>query len=128
MLPFLSERRKNMSKEIVKITVDRAEGLHSECFKTEHSTVEDANKRLGDISMTAPRTGGYDKTDVEIFFSDGFSVKSRHDVKYLDTDGDVIGHAVRFISFVAFNQKATYLTEDVRKEAKDALQRINANI
>jgi hypothetical protein len=78
--------------------------------------------------MTAPRNGGYDKTDVEIFFADGFSIKSRHDVKYLDTDGDVIGHAVRFISFVAFNQKATYLTEDVRKEAKDALQRINANI
>jgi hypothetical protein len=94
--------------KIIKIVVDRAEGPSALCFKTEHATIAEANKRLRDISMTAPRSGGYDKTDVTVFF-DGTDINGddgwnfRFDVKYItqpDNDTDIIKHVQDWINFL----------------------------
>ena len=85
---------------IQKIVVDRAEGLIEECFQTEHKTVDDANLRLIEISKTAPKNGGYDKTDVIIFFSDGDEWKARHDIQFGMIDETIENHWKRHFNYI----------------------------
>lgn len=45
-------------------------------------TFAGADRRLLDISKTAPKSGGYDKTDVEVVWQNGDVYKGRWDVKH----------------------------------------------
>lgn len=78
------------------------------------SALKDANRFLREISYHAPQSGGYYKTRVTINFVNGHNLESRHDVKFHNTDGTIMGHAVRWLSLFA---KTTRLgTESERKK------------
>jgi hypothetical protein len=85
----LAEEHKHMST-ITKVTVQRAEGPNTADFSKHTFEGEDAEARanayLREISATAPRTGGYDKTDVVVTLASGDEFKLRHDVKHFECD------------------------------------------
>lgn len=68
------------------ITIDKAEGLVSECYESKHSSFESAQDRLAKSSRTAPKSGGYDKHDVKLEWADGSSYQFRFDVKHLSVE------------------------------------------
>ncbi|MEM3086930.1 MAG: hypothetical protein QXT68_07320 [Halobacteria archaeon] len=93
---------------IVAVTVRRAEGRIEECgtwtYEGEDAEAR-ADERLRDISRTAPKDGSYHKCDVTatVELPDGTreTVRTRHDVEYLKTDGTVRGHVLRFLDYYA---------------------------
>ena len=85
--------------------VKRAEGPTELCGTWEFKTLVAADKQLWEISRTAPDSGGYDKTDVTVFFSDGQTIKMRHDIKRHDIDGTVAEHIITFSKWVIKNDE-----------------------
>lgn len=100
--------------KITKVRVNRYEGRIDECgdvvFKGEDAE-EMANEYLRKISLTAPKNAGYHKTGVAIVIE----IQSRHDVKFLDIDGTVREHALRWLRFC---DTWPHLTEEYKVEAK----------
>ena len=68
------------------ITIDRAEGLVSECYESKHSSFESAQDRLAQSSRTAPKGGAYDKHDVTLEWADGAVYRFRFDVKHISEE------------------------------------------
>jgi hypothetical protein len=92
-----------MAKKIAvkKIEITRGEGPSVECGIT-HICMswEAADSILYDMSKTAPRTGGYDKTDFVITFKDGEEYSGRYDLKHHSIeDVSLSGHVVDFVRF-----------------------------
>lgn len=99
----------------VKITLERAEGLHHECGipvvlngvsegqVIEYPSVWDAaNEVLFKWSRTAPKSGGYDKCDFEVVYADGENYKGRYDLKHHTIEHPDLGEHIRgFVGCVA---------------------------
>lgn len=75
--------------KIIKVRIQRAEGKISQCDGWHEFTGADierrANAYLAEISRTAPRDGSYHKTDVELTFENGETVKDVFAVKHPST-------------------------------------------
>jgi hypothetical protein len=77
-------------KKIVKVVLDRAEGLASECVRREISGdgIPDAvMKVLRDWGRTAPKNGGYNKTDFEVHWEGDTGYSGRYDMEFGGTEG-----------------------------------------
>ena len=85
----------------VKITLDRAEGLVSECGIeiAEGPKVWDAaDEILFRWSKTAPKTGGYDKCDFKVEYADGETYEGRYDLKHHSIETPDLGnHIYQFV-------------------------------
>uniref|UniRef100_A0A6M3LXR4 Uncharacterized protein n=1 Tax=viral metagenome TaxID=1070528 RepID=A0A6M3LXR4_9ZZZZ len=119
--------------KITKIIVTRAEGLIEECITTVHTTIEEADMRLMQISLTAPKNGGYDKTDVCIMFDNGDTWKSRHDIKFGNIDEDIANHWRSNFNYILTLDPSKQMCRDIMKdnpkakiEARAGLNKINA--
>lgn len=113
---------------ITQIVVVRAEGPNELCgsWTFKGPTAEDeANKKLRQISLTAPKGGGYDKCDVTVTLSSGEEFTTRHDVKLNDIDGTVYDHAERWLSYLVTSDKKI-ITPETKKEATALLAVLRA--
>jgi hypothetical protein len=97
-----------MSKplQIVQVEIQRAEGPNTADFSKHIYKGEFAeifgNNYLHLIAKTAPKGGGYDKTDVKITFENGRVWEARFEVKHLlepDNDTDLRKHVRDFLFF-----------------------------
>lgn len=71
-----------MKQRIEKITIERVEGNFDDCFKVIATTIEQAEKAIQMMSLTAPRSGqGYDKTDFKIEWADESKYEGRIDLQ-----------------------------------------------
>lgn len=80
-----------------KIEITRAEGPTGSLERATVRTFEDADQKLLEASLTAPETGGYDKTDFAITFDDGNTYQGTYDLKHFRVDypnlrKHVVGH------------------------------------
>lgn len=98
----------------VKITIDRAEGMHHECIKTEHTTWAEAEQRILDIRSTAPADGGYDKCDFKIEFEDGQTYEGRYDAQHTSITDEVglAGHVRSHLEFLSGDRCPAHMTKD----------------
>lgn len=90
---------------ITLVSIQRAEGPNRSDFTRWTFTSEDFAKAqhfMSDISWSAPKGGGYDKTDVWVT-EDGEDYKLRMDVKWWqedDCDTNIIAHLEQFKRFI----------------------------
>ncbi len=98
------------------ITIDRAEGKHEECIKTEHTTWADAEARIIAICTSKdPTLPGYDKTDFVIVFADGETYSGRYDAVHPTRDsydGSLAKHVREHCEFCAGLWKPSHLTDE----------------
>jgi hypothetical protein len=76
-------------KQAISIRLERAEGRVRECESVvfvRPSMWQDANLRLFQWSMTAPRDGGYHKCDFRVTFEDGETYEGRYDLVHHTVD------------------------------------------
>lgn len=88
---------------VKKIVITRGEGPIEEAGKSVTAlNFAAANEALFRMSATAPKSGGYDKTDFVITFADGQTYKGRYDLKhYLCESPDLSAQVVAYIRFNA---------------------------
>lgn len=102
---------------MAKVEIRRAEGPHELCDKTfrvfEGDEAEaQGNAYLREISQTAPKGGGYDKTDVRILFANGQKWQARFDVKHFsepDNDTNLRRHVRDFLFFHLFPEQIPWV-------------------
>ncbi len=99
-----------MKIKAVRITLDRAEGLTSECGpKPPVTTFAEANALLRRMAHTAPPKGrGYDKTDFKIEFADGQVYEGRIDLQ-CDVYETIEEHVLQFCRFYSGRMTAAEL-------------------
>lgn len=89
-----------MKKNIIKVIVEQAEGLTVDLkpFTFEGpNCVDEAERKLRQIAVTAPEGGGYYKTDVTLTLKDGTDYQFRFDIMRLgsdDNDVEILPHAL----------------------------------
>ena len=140
--PMLSDLKKKDKKIFIKsIEITRAEGssvYDPNLGKTQKfNNVKDADKRLLEISRTAPATGGYDKTDVKVTFEDGTTYEGRWDIKHfsqMNADLTIKDHIKQNFNFFAGNTlrgkeaiEMGWTTKEQIREAKDWLEKYDLN-
>lgn len=93
--------------QLKQVTITRAEGPSSDCGRPGvYKSFTEANGRLRRISETAPKTGGYDKTDVVVEWEDGQTYTGRWDVKHhsqKDADLSIQEHIQGWFKWVLEN-------------------------
>ena len=96
----------NRPLAITRVAVRRAEGPIALCDGWHLFECADAeehgNTYLWEISQTAPKDGGYDKTDVKLTFANGQEWNARFDVKHPsqpDNDTNLRQHVSDFLYF-----------------------------
>ena len=112
------------------IILDRVEGSHVEVgrpeARIERADHEDiwstADSTLKDWSETAPKEGGYDKTDFTIVYDDGETYKGRYDLKHWTVEyPDLAKHVYHFVGFHAGVYKPPHLTAEEYAEILNRL-------
>lgn len=102
---------------VTKVKIRRAEGPRELCdgtfrvFEGEDAETQ-GNAYLREISQTAPRGGGYDKTDVRILFANGQKWDARFDVKHSsesDNDRDLRRHVRDFLFFHLYPEQIPWI-------------------
>lgn len=80
-----------MSNKIPANTIEltRLEGRIEECGKVySFNSFPEANKQLRHWSLSAPKTGGYDKCRFNVIFEDGQEYEGRYDLKHISCEQD----------------------------------------
>lgn len=106
----------NTKVKAVSIWLNRAEGRHDECVAL---TVDGddvwskANVVLLRWSHTAPKTGGYNKCDFKVTYSDGSAYDGRYDLKHNTVEWPSLEKHVRdFLTFMAGQYCPPHMTEE----------------
>jgi hypothetical protein len=110
-------------RSIQKVVIERAEGLtgHYTMKKLEFTgdTAEtESNCWLHEIAKTAPKTGGYDKTDVSVTLSNGQEYSFRFDVMHTslsDNDTSIRQHMRRWFLFIARPEALPHIASNPRR-------------
>lgn len=90
-----------MKIQVAEITITRAEGPCSECGKSHVvKSYADAEIILSRMARTAPKSGGYDKCDFIVAFTDGETYQGRYDLKYT-RDESLKEHMHSFVAWHA---------------------------
>jgi hypothetical protein len=95
--------------------ITRAEGRTDLCFTSEHTTWADAEERIGNICRTAPKEGGYDKTDFTIWFADGECYKGRYDAAHplaRAYEGTLARHVREELLFASGRKRPGHMTPE----------------
>lgn len=119
----------NAAKKIpaVKITIVRAEGPAALCKSRWFGSFAAASKALLKAAHTYPKTGGYDKHDLEVKFADGEIYKGRLDCKANGEDCNVAAHVREALEFSAGARKPLHMTDErysamLRREPADVAE------
>ena len=96
------------------ITITRGEGPVDACGKPEAaSSWRAADAILRIWSDTAPATGGYDKCDFTIEWTDGAMYDGRYDLKHHSVEScDLSGHVRGFLGFYAGTACPNHMTQE----------------
>lgn len=98
---------------ITSVRINRAEGYAPDCGPRTFTTITQAEGFLRVAARTAPATGGYDKCDFKITFSDGNTYEGRIDLQRVHTAGYSIGqHVIGFLEFISGMRRPAHLSED----------------
>lgn len=103
--------------KVQSITFSNKEGLIDgscqECPKTVNSFLE-ADNTLRRWADEAPKTGGYDKTNFVVTYSDGQTYSGRFDLRYSDREKlDLLGeHMLAFLGFYAGENCPNHMTPE----------------
>ncbi len=97
------------------ITIDRAEGLPAECFKSTHETWASAENRIKVICASSPKNGTYSKCDFKIEYIDGESYEDgRFDAQHPEAknrEASLGDHVRNFLTFRAGLRCPSHMTE-----------------
>lgn len=96
------------------ITLDRAESTQEECFLTTHTTWAEAEARVQAICATSPPSGGYDKVDFKIIWTDGEEYSGRYDAAHPSSsayEGTLTEHCQRFLGYMAGTRRPAHEDE-----------------
>ena len=96
----------------VRVTVTRAEGPAALCKTRWFGSFANATAALLKGAHTYPKTGGYDKHDLEVRFADGEIYKGRLDCKADGSDCDVARHVREALEFYAGARKPAHMTDE----------------
>lgn len=97
---------------ITSVFVERAEGPTELCKSYTFSNVPSAEAYLRKGAYTAPATGGYDKHDFKITFSDGDTYEGRIDLERKHVAGySIRDHVIGYMKFLAGERKPAHMTE-----------------
>lgn len=77
-------------RQILKVYVERAEGMAHECVPKTFDQLAKADAHLLVQSRTAPKDGSYDKCDVVVEFTDGIKHGIRFDLTHDFKPGDLL--------------------------------------
>ena len=98
---------------ITLIKIDRAEGMHDECFESTHTTWADAEARIQSICATSPTDGGYSKTDFLIVFQDNQTYEGRADCAHPESkayEGSLAQHIRDHVTFFAGQFRPSHMS------------------
>lgn len=110
-------------KSIQKVVIERAEGItghytmQPRTFEGE-TAEEQGNAWLREIAKTAPKTGGYDKTDVVITLSNGQDYSFRFDVQHTslpDNDTNLRDHMRTWFLFNCRPEEIPHIAKEPRR-------------
>ena len=102
---FANQGEITMKIQVKEITIIRAEGLSSECGKKHTAkSYAEAEAILTRMAHSAPKSGGYDKTDFTVTFEDGETYDGRYDLKYT-RDESLAEHMKSFLMWYAGETK-----------------------
>lgn len=104
-----------MTVAIVEVKVQRAEGPSSDCgIMHVYPSLSEANAKLKQWSLTAPKNGGYDKCDFFVKWADGVEYSGCYDLKHFSVDTPNIGAQMEgFFEFLTGEHRpAHFRTED----------------
>lgn len=108
--------------QVKEICISRGEGPSSECGKKHVvSNYEEAEKVLSRMAHTAPKNGGYDKTDFTVTFADNETYTGRYDLKY-DREESLAEHMRGFLEWYAGEAKNPHCGE---KKYQEFMSRIS---
>lgn len=116
-------RKLPTKRSIQKVVIHRAEGPVTDPTMREvtyegNTAEQRGNAWLRDIARTAPATGGYDKTDVTITFSNGQETQFRFDVQHTslpDNDTSIRSHVRNFFLYHCRPEELPYIARDPRR-------------
>lgn len=97
-------------RRVLKVIVERAEGLQRECVKRELKDVVEADAWLFVNSRTAPVDGSYHKCDVVVFFTDGIEHKIRFDLERSFSPGHLLAELKRQAGFYSGKWRPAHLS------------------
>lgn len=102
--------------KIKSITITRAEGKIEECGIDHHAkTWEEADDILFTMSLSAPKEGGYDKTDFKIIFNDKDNTEysGTYDLKHHSIDmPNLYDHVSDYVAFYSGKRKPSYMSQE----------------
>lgn len=112
------------------VILERAEGPREECGQpVVFKTFEEASNTLGFMARTAPKSGGYDKTDFIVVWNDGETYEGRVDLKRQHILGyDLRAHIRANLTFHAGLSNPSHLSPGVyesylNREGPDSKQK-----
>ena len=110
-------------RSIQKVVIERAEGLTGDYtmkkveFTGDTAEIE-TNCWLHEIAKTAPKAGGYDKTDVSVTLSNGQEHSFRFDMMHTslsDNYTNIRQHLRRWFLFIARPETLPYIASNPRR-------------
>lgn len=110
-------------KSIQKVVIQRAEGptghytMRKASFEGDRAE-DNANLFLRHIAVTAPKDGGYDKTDVWVTLSDGSELQFRFDVQHTslpDNDTNIRQHMRSWFLYLCRPEELPHIARDPRR-------------
>jgi hypothetical protein len=124
-----------MSKplQMIQVEIQRAEGPNTADFSKHVYTGEFAevygNNYLRLIAWTAPKGGGYHKTDVKITFENGQEWAARFDIKHLfepDNDTDLRKHVHDFLFYRLNPDQIEWIRNEPEPQRSEHIRNIKA--
>lgn len=103
-----------MKAHITKIDLNRAEGPHYDTGRKSAATFDAAQHIIDTWARTAPESGGYDKVDFKLFFSDGENYDGRLDIKHLRVadDNDLAKHVKNHLEIYSGQWQPPYMDDE----------------
>lgn len=97
------------------ISITRGEGPSHQCGKQHlFETFKKANSKLWDMSLTAPKEGGYDKCDFRITNeATGFDYRGTYDLKHHSVEApDLQRHIIGYLRFYGGTACPSHMTDE----------------
>lgn len=110
-------------RSIQTVVIERAEGINDHYTMARRTFTGDSaesqgNHWLQEIAQTAPQTGGYDKTDVWVTFSNGEEFELRFDVQHTtvpDNDTNIRQHLRSWLLYNSRPEELPHIASNPRR-------------
>lgn len=109
--------------KVQQIVINRLEGPIGCDSEYVVSSWSEADTALARESWTAPKSGGYDKTDFTITFENGHTYSGRYDLKHMSVEfPNLQAHVRDFVRFSAGIDCPEHMTEESWREYLRAVE------